>query len=91
MILSAVVAVAMAYPYPMPVPVAIAYPQQVPSYVSPPKFEERADIGLDRSGHHGYDEHLGRVKMQVCNSASWSSIDITKILRKVRCDKWFIL
>ena len=55
----------MAYPYPMPVPVAIAYPQSVPSYVAPPKFEERADVGLDRSGHHGYDEHLGRVKMQV--------------------------
>jgi len=55
----------MAYPYPMPVPVAIAYPQSVPSYVAPPKFEERADVGLDRSGHHGYDEHLGRVKMQI--------------------------
>ena len=75
----------MAYPYPMPVPVAIAYPQSVPSYVAPPKFEERADVGLDRSGHHGYDEHLGRVKMQVC--ISWSSTDITKILRKVQSRK----
>merc|ERR1711884_409346 len=65
LILSSVVAVSMAYPYPMPVPVAIAYPQSVPSYVAPPKFEERADVGLDRSGHHGYDEHLGRVKMQI--------------------------
>ena len=82
LILSSVVAVSMAYPYPMPVPVAIAYPQSVPSYVAPPKFEERADVGLDRSGHHGYDEHLGRVKMQVC--ISWSSTDITKILRKVQ-------
>ena len=75
LILSSVVAVSMAYPYPMPVPVAIAYPQSVPSYVAPPKFEERADVGLDRSGHHGYDEHLGRVKMQVCTSNRPASAD----------------
>ena len=64
MILSSVVAAAVAYPYPMPMPmpVAMAYPQQVPTYISAPKFEEpieRSDV------HHGYDEHLGRVKMQV--------------------------
>merc|ERR1712066_263224 len=37
-------------------------PQQVPTYISAPKFEEpieRSDV------HHGYDEHLGRVKMQI--------------------------
>ena len=61
MILSSVVAAAMAYPYPMPV--AIAYPQQVPAYLPSPKFEEP----IERSGgHHGYEEALGRVKMQVC-------------------------
>ena len=66
LVLSSVVAAAMAYPYPMAMPVAIAYPQD-PVYMSAPnKFaDSRADVGaIDRS-HHGYEEHLGRVKMQV--------------------------
>ena len=66
MILSSVVAAAVAYPYPMAMPVAIAYPDQVPTYMQSPKFDEpisRSDV-IERS-HHGYDEHLGRVKMQV--------------------------
>merc|ERR1712038_1093209 len=57
--LSSVVAAAVAYPYPMPV--AIAYPDQVPAYISAPKFDEP----IARADHHGYEEHLGRVKMQI--------------------------
>ena len=68
MILSSVVAAAVAYPYPMAMPVAIAYPDQVPTYMQSPKFDEpmsRSDVIERSGGHHGYDEHLGRVKMQV--------------------------
>ena len=36
-------------------------PEQVPAYISAPKFDEP----IARADHHGYDEHLGRVKMQV--------------------------
>ena len=59
MFLSSVVAAAVAYPYPYPV--AIAYPDQVPHYAAAPKFDEP----IARADHHGYEEHLGRVKMQV--------------------------
>merc|ERR1712080_455267 len=57
--LSSVVAAAVAYPYPYPV--AIAYPDQVPHYAAAPKFDEP----IARADHHGYEEHLGRVKMQI--------------------------
>ena len=47
-------AAAVAYPYPVPV----AFPDHAPSYhAPPPKYEPPV--------HKGYEEVLGRVKMQV--------------------------
>ena len=60
MISTCVVAAAMAYPYPMPVPVA--FPDHAPSYhAPPPKYEPPIHVPV----HKGYEEVLGRVKMQV--------------------------
>ena len=53
----------MAYPYPMPVPVA--FPDHAPSYhAPPPKYEPPIHVPV----HKGYEEVLGRVKMQVSTS-----------------------
>ena len=50
----------MAYPYPMPVP--MAFPDHAPSYhAPPPKYEPPIHVPV----HKGYEEVLGRVKMQV--------------------------
>ena len=58
----------MAYPspYPMPVPspmaMALAFPDHAPSYhAPPPKYEPPVHVPV----HKGYEEVLGRVKMQV--------------------------
>ena len=54
----------MAYPYPMPSPMAmaLAFPDHAPSYhAPPPKYEPPIHVPV----HKGYEEVLGRVKMQV--------------------------
>ena len=66
MISTCVVAAAMAYPspYPMPSPMAmaLAFPDHAPSYhAPPPKYEPPVHVPV----HKGYEEVLGRVKMQV--------------------------
>ena len=68
-----VVAAAMAYPYPMPVPspiaMALAFPDHAPSYhAPPPKYEPPVHVPV----HKGYEEVLGRVKMQVGVNGSYA-------------------
>ena len=51
----------MAYPYPMPMPVPVAFPDLPVAYAPPPKYEPPIHVPV----HKGYEEVLGRVKMQV--------------------------
>ena len=56
----------MAYPYPMPVP--MAFPDHAPSYhAPPPKYEPPIHVPV----HKGYEEVLGRVKMQVSTEGQY--------------------